>query len=400
MLDLLIVGGGVHGTYLSSIALDSGVPADRLRVLDPHAAPLARFWEMTAATGMRFLRSPAVHHLGRAPHALRSFARTAAGRRHRAFLAPYDRPGLALFRAHVETLVREQRLDSLRVPQRAVALRRRSQHWEVDTPVGTIGARRVILALGLSEQLNQPDWASRSECGDRVRHLFAPGCEPVNLAADWRTSANQDCPSSDHPIVVVGGGISAAQVSCLLADAGHPVVLVRRHAERIHRFDSDPIWLGPAGMAGFRRTSDPIVRRSMIAGARRRGSMPPDVRARLLWHQRSGRIVLLESSIERAAPHLNGVRLELTMHGPLEAAGVLLATGLDGRRPGGQMIDQVIATEGLPCAPCGYPVVSQHLEWSSGLHVTGPLAEMELGPTARNIAGARAAGERLAALWR
>jgi hypothetical protein len=27
--------------------------------------------------------------------------------------------------------------------------------------------------------------------------------------------------------------------------------------------------------------------------------------------------------------------------------------------------------------------------------VTGPLAELELGPTARNIAGARAAGKRL-----
>jgi hypothetical protein len=33
---------------------------------------------------------------------------------------------------------------------------------------------------------------------------------------------------------------------------------------------------------------------------------------------------------------------------------------------------------------------------SRGLFVTGPLAELELGPTARNIAGARRAGERIA----
>jgi hypothetical protein len=54
-------------------------------------------------------------------------------------------------------------------------------------------------------------------------------------------------------------------------------------------------------------------------------------------------------------------------------------------------------SSGLPCAGCGYPLVSPRLEWASGLFVTGPLAELELGPTARNIAGARAAGERLLA---
>jgi hypothetical protein len=35
-----------------------------------------------------------------------------------------------------------------------------------------------------------------------------------------------------------------------------------------------------------------------------------------------------------------------------------------------------------------------------GLYVTGALAELELGPVARNIAGARHAGERLAAVSR
>jgi hypothetical protein len=49
----------------------------------------------------------------------------------------------------------------------------------------------------------------------------------------------------------------------------------------------------------------------------------------------------------------------------------------------------------LPFAPCGYPVVNRYLAWGRGLFVTGALAELELGPVARNISGARRAGERL-----
>jgi hypothetical protein len=41
-------------------------------------------------------------------------------------------------------------------------------------------------------------------------------------------------------------------------------------------------------------------------------------------------------------------------------------------------------------------VVSKALRWARGLYVMGPLAELELGPTARNIAGARKAADRLA----
>jgi hypothetical protein len=36
------------------------------------------------------------------------------------------------------------------------------------------------------------------------------------------------------------------------------------------------------------------------------------------------------------------------------------------------------------------------LQWGPGLFVMGPLAELELGPTARNITGARAGAARIA----
>jgi hypothetical protein len=39
--------------------------------------------------------------------------------------------------------------------------------------------------------------------------------------------------------------------------------------------------------------------------------------------------------------------------------------------------------------------VDQSLRWHPGIYVTGALAELEIGPTAMNIIGARLAAERI-----
>ena len=75
MLDWLIVGGGIHGALLARVLIEeAGVELDRLRVLDPHPEPLARFRQCAAATGLDYLRSSVVHHLDGDPMSLRHFA--------------------------------------------------------------------------------------------------------------------------------------------------------------------------------------------------------------------------------------------------------------------------------------------------------------------------------------
>lgn len=60
-----------------------------------------------------------------------------------------------------------------------------------------------------------------------------------------------------------------------------------------------------------------------------------------------------------------------------------------------------LAELSLPCAACGYPLVDRALRWHgsadgpSPLFVTGPLAELEVGPVSRNIQGARLAARRI-----
>jgi hypothetical protein len=76
---------------------------------------------------------------------------------------------------------------------------------------------------------------------------------------------------------------------------------------------------------------------------------------------------------------------------------VVLATGFDRSRPGGEWLDRAISQFALRCHECGYPIVDVNLRWRSGLYVTGPLAELELGLVARNIIGARHAARWMAA---
>jgi len=117
------------------------------------------------------------------------------------------------------------------------------------------------------------------------------------------------------------------------------VTVVARHAPRIHRFDSDPEWLGPKAMSGFSRTRDPRVRRRLIAAARHRGSMPPEIASDLRRELRCARAKWLEAEPVFADATPAGVQLRLD-RAPhlLEVDRVVLATGFEVHRPGGALL--------------------------------------------------------------
>ena len=90
-----------------------------------------------------------------------------------------------------------------------------------------------------------------------------------------------------------------------------------------------------------------------------------------------------------------GVRVDLRAGDAVIADRMLLATGFASERPGGEMIDRLVASASLPCAECGYPIPDSALRWHPHIYVSGPLAELEIGPVSRNIAGARRAADRI-----
>jgi hypothetical protein len=89
--------------------------------------------------------------------------------------------------------------------------------------------------------------------------------------------------------------------------------------------------------------------------------------------------------------------LHLASGDTLQTDRLILATGFVPTRPGGAWLDQAVSDYDLPIAPDGFPIVDPSLCWSDGLYVTGPLAELEVGPVARNFIGARLAAERIGA---
>ena len=387
MLDWLILGGGVHGTLISrALVGEAGCDPDRVRVLDPHPEPLQRWTECTANVGMDYLRSSLVHHLDEAPLSLERFSR---GRRDSgpSLRGQYRRPSLALFNDHCRAVIERWGLRSLRIEGCALDLRRRDGHFEVETDNGALEARRVILALGASEP-RWPDWASQLRAGGAVvHHVFDSGFH-LDQLPDWRR------------LTVIGGGISALQTAeSLIRDRGRRVQLISRHPMRVFDFDTDSTWLGPRRLRSFDRLQSPDERRSAITEARHRGSSPPGVERR--FRRAVERQALDVTFGDVSAAHAGEeIDLEVNETSRVSADVVLLATGFSDERPGGALLDSVIDRHGLQCAACGYPVVDRNLRWDRGLYVTGPLAELELGPTARNIHGARLAGERLAEVAR
>lgn len=358
MLDWLIIGGGIHGTALS-LTLTNRYKFAQVRVLDPHDDPLKLWNQFTHNTGMAFLRSPGVHHLHYDPWSMRTFNETRRGKPLAAPIPKYERPTLDSFRAHTDYLFERYGLGSLRMTGRAESLHRLNEGWRVETDQGGIEARHILLAIGSSEQPYLPD-----DAPPHARHIFAP-------------DFNRDDLSNWGQAVVVGGGISAAQLALTLA-AQQPgtVTLSMRHAVRVHDFDSDPCWVTSLCLKDFHSLRDYDARRAMIQQARNRGSMPPDV----------------ASALKSAVEHGD---VRLVQDEPVTGDVMIYATGFEPKRPGGALIDNLIQAYDLPVAACGYPIVDERLCWMDGLTVTGPLAELELGPVARNIIGARLAGERL-----
>jgi len=392
MLEWLIIGGGVQGTFISHyLTAAAGVPRERLRVLDPEPEPLARWYHCCANTGMRFMRSPDVHHLDLDPMGLRRYCFATMKEPQTALMEPYSRPSFALFRNHTAQVIATHRLRELRMAGRAQGLGFDNGHATVETDQGRIATKRILLAVGVSDHPYWPQWARELRAlGAPIDHVFSRTFKLGGLR-DWRHAT------------VIGGGITAVQTALALAERapGH-VAMVTRHALRIEMFDSDPCWIGALCMQEFERAS-PGERRRLIGQARNTGSVPREIATELFDAIQAGRLSLTCGEITDART-IPGSRAQLTISGDCEMPVALLnsdllilATGFDRSRPGGEWLDQAIGQFALPCHECGYPIVDANLCWRPGLYVAGPLAELELGPVARNIIGGRHAASRLAA---
>jgi len=388
-IEWLVVGGGIHGVHIAlRLIARGGVASDNVTLVDPGPALLNEWRRCTGNTGMTHLRSPAVHHLGMKPFELLAFAganNKAKGAAKEDFQAPYARPSVAVFQAHCESLIARYGLGERHVQDRVTRVQPGCDAVTVTLKSGrTLCAKHVVLALGAGDQPRWPTWARALQSnGVPVHQLFEPGF--VLTPEEW-----------PERVAVYGGGISAVQAALRLANAGREVTLVARHPFRKHQFDSDPGWVGPKNMRRFGTVTDLSTRRALIQKARHAGSVPPKLYRTVNRAIQEGTLTHLIADVQ---PTLSDDGLLIHKGDTrVKVDAILLATGFESRRPGGALVDDLVQTHALPCADCGYPVVDAQLRWHPRVFVTGPLAELELGPVSRNIIGARRAAERIVPL--
>ena len=383
MLEWLVIGGGIHGTYLSHVIVNLlGFSSDDVRVLDPHPKPLALWNRYTRNCGMQFLRSPATHHIDLGILSIYKFAKTTAGKPYADFIPPYNRPALKLFRRHSEHTIAAHGLEQLRLQGRARALSNGGRFIRVETDAEPLKARRILLAIGLSEQPYWPHWAHRlKEDGAPIYHLFDQHFDRRMLPPAKR-------------IAIIGAGSSAVQLALKLsAKTQRRISLCAHGRPQESQYDFDPCWIGPKCLRGFDQKGFQ-ERRRLIDDARNAGTIPGETMQALQRARQSKRIQWHRAAEYRATFANGSIQLQMNTRAKVFDQAIL-ATGFSSARPGGALVDQMIKEFGLSCGSCGYPQVGQDLRWHPQIYVTGPLAELQLGPCARNIVGARNAGRLL-----
>ncbi len=383
ILEWLIVGGGVHGTYLSNALIRQRVThRSDLRVLDPHDEPLREWKKCTSNVGMKFLRSPKVHHLDLEPFSLKHYVECESCEE-RNYIPPNDRPSLELFNRHAENVINRNGLKKLRINDAAVKIEPGRSFHSVYGSNQTLKTRNIVIAVGNGKPF-WLDWASMIKTdGAKIMHVL-DNCYCKKRIPEQAV------------VAVVGGGMSAVQTAISLASPNREVVLISPHSIRINNYDSDPGWMGPKYLRKFRSEPNYEIRRRWISEARNRGSVTHELYRNFALLRKKKRCRFFAEKVVLADPISTDMILLHLESGEITAANaIVLATGFEQDVPGGVMISDLAKDPGFRCASCGFPIPDRHLKWWDGIYLSGTLAELEIGPSAPNLIGARMAANKI-----
>ncbi len=383
--EWVVVGGGIHGTYVARELLEAGVSREELAIVDDHGELLASFREKARACGMETLRSNYVQHIGPSPFGLETFA---SARDRDDELVPTQnsqrRPTLDLFLSYAEYVIDQFDLRELVREARLTGLSR-EETLRLETTAGDLQARRVVLAIGPGEECRQPTWMSDDS---RVESVWERSVRPEKRVG------------TDEHVVVVGGGITAGQTATALSDQAEQVTLWSRRPLREALREADPRWLNWDHIERELHALPPgsSERFERVKTARNDGTVPPYLRREIAKRES---VSLRSEPVTEVYPAEAGLLVagtDTTLDG---VDRILLATGFDPvyDRP---VVERVAKSLSLARGHRGLPILDDEtLAWMtsdgepSNVFVTGKLAEGTVGPYAGNIPGARRAAERL-----
>ncbi|MEA5596849.1 FAD/NAD(P)-binding protein [Rivularia sp. UHCC 0363] len=384
-IDLAIIGAGPHALALVTHLLQKRQKIrPRITVFDPSGKWMSQWEHQFAALEIPHLRSPAVHHSDPNPFALRKFAES----RGNEFFPPYDLPGTGLFNSFGQDIIHRWELENTVVDERVVRIQPlhnplfpRFRLW-FDSGKSII-ARRVVLATG-SSQLQIPDWVNQINSKypqDRLSHSHAIDLRNLDLAGER--------------VLIIGGGLTSGHLAVGAISRGAEVQISIRRQMQEKGFDADAGWLGPKYLRGFFAEPDFVKRFAMIQQARNGGSMTPAMGIKLRQQVRSGKLKILENTQVVTAQWRDNHWVVKFTDGKYECDRIWLSTGTYFDVNSEPLLKEIIRAYPIPVVN-GLPVLDDNLRWCGcSLFIMGGLGALQIGPTARNLSGARMASQKM-----
>ncbi|RAM53376.1 MAG: FAD-dependent oxidoreductase [Hapalosiphonaceae cyanobacterium JJU2] len=384
--DLAIIGAGPHAlTLVTHLLQKRQTMWGKFLVFDPSGMWMSRWKNQFAALEIPHLRSPAVHHPDPNPFALRKFAES----RPHEFFPPYDLPGTQLFEDFCQDVIHRYSLQQQVIPLGVTRIeplphvfRSRLRLWLQDGQ--SIIARRVVLATD-SSQIQLPNWVNQIKSGypqDKLCH-------------SQRVDLRKLC-LTDERVLIVGGGLTSGHLAVGVISRGAKVHLMIRRQLQEKLFDAEPGWLGPKYLKGFFAEPDYQKRFATILQARNGGSITPAMKMHLRREARSGNLRMTENCQVISAQWTGkNWQVQFSDGSQHEYSRIWLSTGTKFDATAETLLQEVFKVYPIKIVN-GLPVLDQYLRVPGcELFLMGGLAALQVGPTARNLSGARMASEKI-----
>ncbi|MBW4502663.1 MAG: lysine N(6)-hydroxylase/L-ornithine N(5)-oxygenase family protein [Scytonema hyalinum WJT4-NPBG1] len=384
--NLAIIGAGPGAlTLVTHLLQKRQTIRGKFLVFDKSGMWMSRWQQQFAALEIPHLRSPAVHHPDPNPFALRKFAESRSSE----LFPPYDLPGTQLFKDFCQDVIRrfslQQQvipLDVTRIEPEPHSIRPCLRLWLQDGQ--SIMARRVVLATGSSKP-QIPEWLNQIESGypqDRLCHSHSVDLRKLHLMGER--------------VLIVGGGLTSGHLAVGAISRGAKIHLMMRRQLQEKLFDAEPGWLGPKYLKGFFAQQDYQKRFDMIMQARNGGSMTPAMGMQMRREVRKGNLKIDENCQVLKAEWLGkSWRVKCSDGSQYEYSRIWLSTGSKFDVTSETLLQEVLEAYPIKIVN-GLPVLDEYLRVPGcELFLMGGLAALQVGPTARNLSGARMASEKI-----
>jgi glycine/D-amino acid oxidase-like deaminating enzyme len=335
------------------------------------------------------LRSSCVHHPDPDPMAL-----LGATADESLFHDDIGRPDTALFRNFCEGLLTRLGVRELTVRQAVRDLSAGHDGVRATLSDGTrVRARRVVLATNPA----RPDlptwigagWSRRlADAADRPASTRSGAVIAHSDALDL----DRDTPPGGS-VIVVGGGLTAAQLALGALARGAQVTVIHRSPIRTRELDAEPTWMNQ-DLARFLAETRPRARSAMLKAARTRGTVPPREVADLQHAQEQGCLEVVYARALGTRVGHGAVEVETSI-GRRSAHVLWLATGHRFAPRTAPLVGRCLRQTRTPTTR-GLVHLTPDLRLpGTGIHLMGAMSALQTGPLARSLVGARIAAERI-----